>query len=112
MNWTSYKPVVYRDKLFGQKDLELMRFLDLPKRVSPVPIEISMPTLIHARWESPSQENTRAIILETPLSVRTTFFATTVGMFWTQLRYVVIFLATENILSPPRPNGASRKTAM
>jgi hypothetical protein len=56
MNWTSYKPIVYRDKLFGQKDLELMRFLDLPTRVSPTPIEISMPKLAHVRWESLSQD--------------------------------------------------------
>ena len=58
MNWTSYKPIVYRDKLFGQKDLELMRFLDLPTRVSPTPIEISMPKLTHVRWESLSQDTT------------------------------------------------------
>jgi len=65
MNWTSYKPVVYRDKFFGQKDLELTRFLDLPKRVSPVPIEISMPTLIHTAWESSSQDDTRANLRNT-----------------------------------------------
>jgi hypothetical protein len=58
MNWTSYKPLVYRDKLFGQKDVELMRFMDLPRRVSPTPIEISMPAVTHVGWESPSQNTT------------------------------------------------------
>jgi hypothetical protein len=56
MNWASYKPVIYCDNIFGQKDLELMRFVDLPNRVPAVPIEISMPTVVNTAWESPSQD--------------------------------------------------------
>jgi len=55
MNWTSYKPVVHQGRTFGQKDRELTRFLNLPNRVAPVPLEIAMPTLFHERWESSEQ---------------------------------------------------------
>ena len=42
MNWTSYKPVVYGNQSFGQKDLEFMRFLDLPRMVAPTVLEIAV----------------------------------------------------------------------
>jgi hypothetical protein len=58
MNWTSYKPIVYRGKMFGQKDVELTRLLQLPSRVASVRIELAMPTIFHAAWESPSQDTT------------------------------------------------------
>jgi hypothetical protein len=41
MNWTSYKPVEFDGRVFGQKDMELMRFLDLPSQIDP-PVEIAM----------------------------------------------------------------------
>jgi hypothetical protein len=65
MGWTSYKPIVYRDKLFGQKDLELMRFLDLPARISPTPIEISMLPGAKVEWESPSEDPTANYVRST-----------------------------------------------
>ncbi len=35
MNWTSYKPIEHEGRTYGQKDVELVRFLDLPRRVEP-----------------------------------------------------------------------------
>jgi hypothetical protein len=42
MNWTSYKPVVHDGRVYGQKDVELRRFVDLPQRVPEVPFELAM----------------------------------------------------------------------
>jgi hypothetical protein len=42
MNWTSYKPVVYGNQSYGQKDLEFTRFLDLPSLVAPTLLEIAV----------------------------------------------------------------------
>lgn len=30
MNWTSYNPITFEDRTYGQKDVEFMRFIDLP----------------------------------------------------------------------------------
>lgn len=53
MNWTSYCPVTYEGQVFGQKDMELIRFLDLPTRVHQVRLEVAMPNLVHSAWEYP-----------------------------------------------------------
>lgn len=42
MNWTSYKPVVYGNQSYGQKDMEFARFLDLPRLVAPTVLEIAV----------------------------------------------------------------------
>ncbi|HSF31956.1 MAG TPA: glycosyltransferase family 1 protein [Candidatus Tectomicrobia bacterium] len=42
MNWTSYKPVVYGNQSYGQKDVEFMRFRELPSLVIPTPLEIAV----------------------------------------------------------------------
>jgi hypothetical protein len=44
MNWTSYKPVVYGNQSYGQKDVEFMRFRDLPSLVTPTVLEIAVNT--------------------------------------------------------------------
>ena len=41
MNWTSYKPVEYEGRQYGQKDMEFSRFLDLPGLVT-APLEVAM----------------------------------------------------------------------
>ncbi|HLB27518.1 MAG TPA: glycosyltransferase family 1 protein [Dehalococcoidia bacterium] len=41
MNWTSYKPVTFRGKTYGQKDVEFMRFVDLPSLVAPAMMEVA-----------------------------------------------------------------------
>ena len=44
MNWTSYKPVIHNNQSYGQKDVEFMRFCDLPKLVLPMELEIAVNT--------------------------------------------------------------------
>ena len=44
MNWTSYKPVVYGDRSYGQKDLEFARFKELPRLIAPTALEIAVNT--------------------------------------------------------------------
>lgn len=39
MNWASYNPVSFAGRKYGQKDVEFMRFLDLPKQVAPTRLE-------------------------------------------------------------------------
>jgi hypothetical protein len=52
MSWTSYRPLSYAGRKFGQKDVELARFLDLPARVSPTMLEIALNRTQHADWEA------------------------------------------------------------
>jgi hypothetical protein len=54
-NWTSYKPIEYEGRSFAQKDVELIRFIDLPKLVAPVSLEIAMAKVHHAAWQSEHQ---------------------------------------------------------
>ena len=42
MNWTSYKPLTYDGRSYGQKDVEFKRFLDLPQKASPTVLEIAV----------------------------------------------------------------------
>jgi hypothetical protein len=42
MNWTSYKPVVYGNQSYGQKDVEFARFRELPGLVAPTQLEIAV----------------------------------------------------------------------
>lgn len=42
MNWTSYNPVVYAGQTYGQKDIEFLRFVDLPRLVSPTVLELAV----------------------------------------------------------------------
>ena len=42
MNWTSYKPVVYGNRSYGQKDLEFVRFQELPRLIAPTTLEIAV----------------------------------------------------------------------
>src|SRR2546425_3823274 len=61
MNWTSYNDGTYQGQAYGQKDIELMRFVDLPRMVTPTVLEMAagsgktkrMPTdlLIRKGWQ-------------------------------------------------------------
>jgi hypothetical protein len=42
MNWTSYNEVVHNGRTYGQKDVEFMRFLELPSRVAPTVLELAV----------------------------------------------------------------------
>ncbi|HWP58456.1 MAG TPA: hypothetical protein VNL14_11250 [Candidatus Acidoferrales bacterium] len=52
MNWSSYDVIRYRGRTYGQKDIEFVKFLDLPQRVSPIPLELAL----HKAVSWPSQE--------------------------------------------------------
>ena len=53
MNWTSYKPLQYKGKVYGQKDIEFKKFLQLPNLTRTVArFEIAMPDLHHLDWET------------------------------------------------------------
>jgi hypothetical protein len=41
MNWQSHSPLEFRGRIFGQKDVEFAKFVDLPQLVS-VPLEIAV----------------------------------------------------------------------
>src|SRR5262249_6546825 len=41
MNWSSYNPVAFGGKTYGQKNVEFRRFLDLPGLVKPTVLEIA-----------------------------------------------------------------------
>jgi len=36
MSWSARQPITYNGEVYGQKDVEFMRFIDLPKRVGPI----------------------------------------------------------------------------
>jgi hypothetical protein len=42
MNWTSYKPVEWQGRTYGQKNAELTRFIDLPRLVAPSQLELAL----------------------------------------------------------------------
>lgn len=42
MNWTSYNPVHYGGRTYGQKDIEFQRFIDLPRYVAPIELEVAV----------------------------------------------------------------------
>jgi hypothetical protein len=52
MNWTSYKPITYRGRMYGQKDAEFVKFMTLPQKIHPTSLEVALPKLHHARWQS------------------------------------------------------------
>ena len=42
MNWTSYNPVEFAGRTYGQKDVEFRHFLDLPAAVAPTTLELAV----------------------------------------------------------------------
>lgn len=52
MSWTSYKPLKYADKVYGQKDVEFYRFLDLPMKVRPIMLEVALSNIEHVNWQT------------------------------------------------------------
>lgn len=51
MSWTSYKPLVYRRRRYGQKDVEFKHFLDLPGLVGSTVLEVAMSGTRHTNWD-------------------------------------------------------------
>jgi hypothetical protein len=52
MSWTSYKPLRYGGRSFGQKDVEFRRFVDLPRVVRPARLEVALGGTRQVRWEA------------------------------------------------------------
>jgi hypothetical protein len=52
MNWTSYAPLVYSGRTYGQKDVEFKRFLGLPGHVAPTAMEVALSRTQHLRWRA------------------------------------------------------------
>ena len=52
MSWTSYEPLVFRGKVYAQKDREFRRFVDLPARIAPARIELAVNHIDHAEWQT------------------------------------------------------------
>ena len=51
MSWTSYKPLRWGSLSLGQKDIEFKRFLDLPRRLPGVRLEVALGPTRHLDWE-------------------------------------------------------------
>jgi hypothetical protein len=53
MNWTSYEPIWHNGVRYGQKDVEMKRFLRLPQRTPDARFEVALSQIEHhAEWES------------------------------------------------------------
>jgi hypothetical protein len=52
MSWTSYQPLEYDGRQYGQKDIEFKRFLNLPARVGSNIMEVALGKLFHASWQT------------------------------------------------------------
>jgi hypothetical protein len=59
-NWTSYPPVAFAGRSYGQKDIELMRLMRLPAAAAPVQLELAMPEIHHTAWESRPEYGVRS----------------------------------------------------
>jgi hypothetical protein len=44
MNWSSYKPITFNNLTYGQKDVELIKFIDLPAAVAPSRLQLAINT--------------------------------------------------------------------
>ena len=58
MSWTSYAPLTYAGRTFGQKDAEFVRFLELPRRVASAEMEIALGGAQHRNWQVGDQSQT------------------------------------------------------
>jgi hypothetical protein len=52
MSWTSYEPLRFEGRSYGQKDVEFRRFLELPAMVGASRLEVAMGPTHHYAWES------------------------------------------------------------
>jgi hypothetical protein len=55
MNWTSYRPLQYGRHIYGQKDVELQRFIELPCKIYPTVIEVALSQTPHLNWQTDEQ---------------------------------------------------------
>ena len=57
MNWTSYKPMEKEGKIYGQKDSEFIKFLELPQKKKDCVFEVAMGSVQHDNWKSTSHSD-------------------------------------------------------
>jgi hypothetical protein len=51
MSWTSYEPLTYGREVYAQKDVEMKRFLELPREVRPTVFEVALSRRQHEEWQ-------------------------------------------------------------
>jgi hypothetical protein len=51
MSWVSYKPLKYGRHIYGQKDVEVQRFIKLPREVNPTVIEVALSKTPLLNWQ-------------------------------------------------------------
>jgi hypothetical protein len=56
MNWTSYEPLVYAGRTYGQKDVEFNRFLELPGQVAPTAMEVALSRTQYLKWQAEERD--------------------------------------------------------
>lgn len=61
MSWTSYKPLILGGRSYGQKDIEFMKFLELPAAIRPAALEVALGPTRHADWEGEAGELAPAV---------------------------------------------------
>jgi hypothetical protein len=55
MSWTSYKPLKYGRHIYAQKDMELPRFIGLPRKAHPTVLEVALSKTPHRNWQTDDQ---------------------------------------------------------
>lgn len=61
MSWTSYQPLQYQGDSYAQKDVELLRFVDLPRRVTSANLEVALGQTQHVEWQTEASEMPLAV---------------------------------------------------
>jgi len=51
MNWISYKPLKYSRKRYNQKDVEFIKYLDLPKNFTDLSFEVALAKIYPKNWK-------------------------------------------------------------
>ncbi len=59
LSWTSYKPLRHQGRWYGQKDLELRRYLGLAAAVRPLRLELALGGTRHVAWQTNRAEPKR-----------------------------------------------------
>ena len=59
LNWTSYRPLRFNGHAYGQKDVELRRFLGLPARARKLRFEIALNRTSNLQWQTGSHNDVR-----------------------------------------------------
>ena len=61
MNWSSYETLNYQNERYGQKDVEFMKFIELPRKVFPSSLEVAL--------YKPKMKSSRNFSVSVPLDI-------------------------------------------